>query len=103
MKYIILFFIVLAFGMLSTVSAEEISLYDKEGNAIAYIDTNDDMTIYMWDGKPVAYLVKKNNSTNVKTDLYTIYGFNGKNLGWLNEGVLRDKKGCVAGFIKGAI
>lgn len=36
-------------------AAEEISLYDSEGAAIAYIDTSNDMTIYLWEGDPVAY------------------------------------------------
>jgi hypothetical protein len=36
--------------------AEEISLFNAQGAASAYIDTDDDLTIYLWSGKPVAYL-----------------------------------------------
>jgi len=60
-------------GVFNIILAEEISLYDYKGDAVAYIDTDNDMTIYLWEGKPVAYL-KANKS---------IYGFNGKHLGWL--------------------
>lgn len=60
----------------SVAYAREITLFDREGAAIAYIDTNDELTIFLWDGTPVAYLEKS-----------TIYGFNGKHLGWLKEEV----------------
>ena len=40
----------------SNVFAKEISLFDSDGEAVAYIDTSDDFTIYLWKGKPVAYL-----------------------------------------------
>ena len=37
------------------VYAQEITLFDSNGNARAYIDYNDDATIYLWNGKPVAF------------------------------------------------
>jgi len=84
-----LIFILIAFSQ--TAVAREISLYDMEGEAVAYIDT-DDATIYLWGGKPVAYL----DGTN-------IYGFNGKHIGWLEEGIIWDHDGDGVGFIKGAV
>lgn len=69
----------------------EESLYNTEGQAIAYIDYDDEQTIYMWGGKPVAYL-----------DGEDIYGFNGKHLGWYQDGILRDHDGNIAGFNKSA-
>ncbi|MCH8080711.1 MAG: hypothetical protein IIA06_13200 [Proteobacteria bacterium] len=72
--------------------AREISLYDDSGEAVAYIDTNDEMNIYLWMGEPVAYL-----------DAQSIYGFNGKHLGWFKEGVIWDHGGYAVGFIEGAI
>lgn len=69
----------------------EETLYNTEGQAVAYIDYDDEQTIYMWGGKPVAYL-----------DGEDIYGFNGKHLGWYQDGILRDHDGNIAGFNKEA-
>lgn len=77
--------------------AEEIALFNKEGEPVAYIDAADeDLTIYLWDGTPVAYLVADGDDFNV-------YGFNGKHLGWYTEGVLIDHDGFTVGFTKGAL
>ncbi len=76
--------------------AEEISLFDSEGKPIAYIVTDDEFTIFMWDGTPVAYLHPKN-------DQFNIYGFNGKHLGWIVDGIIRDHNGNAVGFIKGSV
>jgi hypothetical protein len=75
---------------------EQISLYDSQGNAVAYIDTDDGNTIYLWGGRPVAYLYSDNANVNV-------YSFNGKHLGWYINGILRDHSGDAVGFIKGAV
>ncbi len=70
--------------------AEEITLFNVQKDAIAYIDTNDELTIYSWDGKPLAYLTGNN-----------IYGFNGKHLGWfLNDGTVRDHQGYIVGGVQ---
>ena len=65
----------------------EETLYNTEGQAVAYIAYGDEETIYMWNGKPVAYI-----------DGYDIYGFNGKHLGWYESGVVRDHDGYITGF-----
>lgn len=84
-------------GFSSNIIAKEITLYDSEGEAVAYIDTDDeDLTIYLWNGKPVAYLEPNG-------DDYNIYGFNGKHLGWYEDGIIRDHKGYIVGFSKGAV
>ena len=76
--------------------AEEITLYNLEGEAVAYTDANDeDLTIYMWNGTPVAYLVPEKGTFN-------IYGFNGEHLGWFEDGMVRDHEGYIVGFRKGA-
>lgn len=72
--------------------AKEISLFDRDGDAVAYVDTDSDATIYLWGGKPVAYL-----------DGANVYGFNGKHLGWFDEGIVWDHKGDGVGFVKGAV
>jgi hypothetical protein len=72
--------------------AQEISLFNSKGSAVAYIYTDDDdLTIYLWGGKPVAYISNNN-----------IYGFNGKHLGWWVEGIIRDHEGDAVGATKEA-
>lgn len=89
-KFLIILFLVFAFT--ASAQAREITLFDSEGEAVAYIDTSDDATIYLWSGNPVAYFDGKN-----------IYGFNGKHLGWFDQGVIRDHSGNGVGFIQGAV
>jgi hypothetical protein len=72
--------------------AEEISLFDSRGEATAYISTDHELTIYKWEGKPMAYLSGEH-----------IYGYNGKHLGWFDNGIVWDHKGRGVGFVKGAV
>lgn len=89
--------LIILFTVISVTSkAEEITLFNSNGEAIAYIDANDDdLTIYLWNGTPVAYL-------DPSDDAFIIYGFNGKHLGWFEDGIVRDHKGYGVGFQKGA-
>ena len=75
---------------------DEITLFDSAGTPTAYIDMKEDMTIYLWNGHPVAYLTPASDS-------FSIYGFNGKHLGWFENGIIRDHKGFGVGFVKGAV
>lgn len=94
LTFAILFLIVSAHAAI----AQEISLFNSNGEAKAYIDTGDeDNTIYLWDGTPVCYL--KHNSD----DCWHIYGFNGKHIGWFEDGIIRDHNGDAVGFQKGAV
>lgn len=77
-------------------SAEEITLYDSEGNAAAWIDTSRGNIICLWSGEPEAYLRKDGNIPD-------IYGFNGRHLGWFEKGIVRDHEGLMAGFTKGSL
>ena len=36
---------------LTNLSAQEVTLFDSEGEAIAYIDYSEDETIFLWNGK----------------------------------------------------
>jgi hypothetical protein len=72
--------------------AEEISLFDRKGEATAYISTEHDLTIYSWEGKPLTYLSGEH-----------VYGYNGKHLGWFEDGILWDHEGRGVGFVKGAV
>lgn len=69
----------------------QVTLFDSYGAPVAYIDYDDDSTIYSFAGEPFAYLEDDH-----------VYGFNGKHLGWFERGVLRDHSGASAGFIKEA-
>lgn len=73
---------------------DEISLFDKNGDAKAYIA--DDLTIYLWDGDPVAYLSNNNN-------VWHVYGFNGSHLGWYIDGIIYDHNGNAVGAQKDAV
>ena len=67
---------------------EETTLFDSNGNPVAYIALeSDEPTIYMWSGKPVAYLESSPSGG------FSIYGFNGKHLGWFVKGIARDHDG----------
>lgn len=69
--------------------ADEIALYDAGGKATAYIA--EELTIYTWAGKPVAYLERD------ALGGLSVYGFNGKHLGWLVGQVLHDHGGNAVG------
>jgi hypothetical protein len=52
------------------------------------------MTVYLWDGKPVAYLTADNGGG------YDVYGFNGKHLGWFVKGIIWDRGGSASCAVK---
>ncbi len=75
---------------------DEVSLFDGLGRPAAYAAA--DLTIYLWSGKPVAYLERDSGASG-----FHIYGFNGKHLGWLVGGVARDHEGNGACAVKEAL
>ncbi len=77
------------------IDAQQTSLYDSQGEARAYIDFEEDATIFMWDGTPVAFLEKDGS------DIY-VFGFNGSFMGWYEDGIIYDKKGYAVGAREGA-
>ena len=66
----------------------EETLFEPNGTPVAYLAYDDENTFYLWNGTPAAYLETDN----------LIYGFNGKHLGWYEEGIIRDLKGRKVGF-----
>ncbi len=97
MKRLIIFFWALALaGIVAGATDKETTLFGEDGVPAAFIDRTDENTIYLWEGKPVAYLVK--NGPDI-----CIYGFNGDNLGWFEQGIVWDKSGRAVGFVEGAI
>lgn len=75
---------------------KEKTLFDSEGDAVAYIAIDDELNIYLWKGEPVAYLKKDLGEIH-------IYGFNGDHLGWFEGGVAYNNKSRPVGFIDGAV
>ena len=71
----------------------EVSLYDKTGHAKVYAEVREefsgiDITFYLWNGSPVAYIPNKR-------DRASIYNFRGKHLGWANKGFFYDNDGYI--------
>ena len=66
----------------------EKTLFNKEGDPVAYISDDYNETIFLWDGSPVAYLY----------DEYHVYGINGRHLGWRIEDILYNNDGERIGF-----
>jgi hypothetical protein len=66
----------------------ETSLYNKNGDAVAYISDDYLNTIYLWEGHPVAYL----------HDDQHIYGINGRHLGWMIDEIIYTNNGERIGF-----
>lgn len=66
----------------------EMSLFSNKGTPAAYVAVDEGMTVYLWSGKPIAYLER-----DIGTTRFHVYGFNGKHLGWFDQGVIWDKHG----------
>ena len=66
----------------------DITLYDRDGNPIAYISDDYDSNIYLFEGEAVAYLFNERE----------VYGINGRHLGWFIDEVLYDSNGLRIGF-----
>ncbi len=77
-------------------SAQQISLYDSEGEAQAYIDYDEEATIFLWDGTLTAFLEKDG-------DDICVFGFNGNFLGWYEKGIIYNKNGYAVGAKEGAV
>ena len=57
MKRILQIVVLLLFIFPTVTIAEEIDLYNLEGEAVVYIDTDEKLAIYIWGGEAVSYLV----------------------------------------------
>ncbi len=67
------------------------TLFDKNGNPVAYIADDYNTTIYLWDGSPVAYIYEGVH----------VYGINGRHLGWWLDEILYNVDGHRIGFASG--
>lgn len=63
---------------------DDFAFFDSRGQAAAYFDVSDTVTIYLWPGEAVAYLHDD-----------SVYGFNGSHLGWYHNGLIYDQEGGI--------
>lgn len=66
----------------------ERTLFNKDGEVVAYISDDYHETIYLWDGRPVAYIYEDQH----------IYGINGRHLGWFIDDIIFNNSGERIGF-----
>ena len=66
----------------------ETTIYDKNGEPMAYLADDYSGTIYLWGGEPVAYVYE---------DVH-VYGLNGRHLAWFRDDVLYSPDGKRVGF-----
>jgi len=69
----------------------ERTLFNRNGDAVAYLTDDYHGTIYVLDGHPVAYLYEDRH----------IYGINGRHLGWFVNDIVFDHNGERIGFTSG--
>jgi hypothetical protein len=67
------------------------TLFDKNGNPVAYIAEDYNKTVYLWDGSPVAYIYEGEH----------VYGINGRHLGWWLDEILYNVDGDRIAFTSG--
>jgi len=64
----------------------ELVFFDSHGQVVA-LKADDDDVVFRWNGTPVAILDDESVS---------VYGFDGRHLGWFGDGWIRDHDGaCV--------
>lgn len=66
------------------------TFYDSHGKPIAYV-CDDGIHIYLFTGQPIAYLYDN-----------AVYGYNGHQFGWFENGWIRDLNGLCVFFIENA-
>jgi len=66
----------------------ETTIFNMNGDPVAYITADLRPTIFLWSGTPVAYLYEKEY----------IYGINGQHLGWFRNDIFFNNDGERIGF-----
>lgn len=92
-----LLFVALWTQVWAQVRAQEVVLYDAGATAAAYI-VGDTLTVHLWSGEPVAYLVQ-----DPVGDSLSVYSPFGAHLGWFDEGFLWDHEGRIVAFMEGSL
>lgn len=91
-----IFFVTILFSGITYSDAQEITLFNNNGKAIAYIAYEEDATIFLWNGTPIAFLESDSGDM-------CLFGYNGNFLGWYEDGIVYDKKGYAVGAREGAV
>jgi len=98
MKQILQIVVLLLFFFPPVTIAEEIDLYNLEGEAVVYIDTDEELAIFTWDGEAVSYLV---NGCGQRC--FYIYTWEGSHIGFYESGIVYDLQGNIVGSVRGAL
>lgn len=69
----------------------EVTLFNPNGQPIAYIDKTRENTIYLWSGNAVAYIEGEQ-----------VYTMQGEHIGWFEDDVFYDVEGYKIGATKWA-
>ena len=96
-KSIYLCLVCMFFSSVSFATDDEITLFDQSGESVIYIDLDDDLAIYIWEGHATAYLDGSLNQF-LRGETLDVYGWNGKHLGWYFDGIIMNHNGdasCV--------
>lgn len=64
----------------------EVSLYNSKGKAEAYISTNEENAIYLWNGRAVAYILED-----------AVFSWRGKHIGWYSSEKFYNLHGKIVG------
>ena len=80
---------------LNVLGQNETTIFDVSGNATHYIE-NSTGILYSFEGVPIAFL-------KPKPTYFNIYNYRGEHLGWFENGIVRDHKGDIVVFVKGAV
>jgi hypothetical protein len=83
------FFLVSLTLFSSSVFAHDVLLFDNSGLPVAIVDTDNQNTLYLESGQPIAYVFEGD-----------VYSFAGKFMGSYSNGILWDKKGYMVAFIQ---
>ena len=78
--------------------ADEIDLYNLEGEAVVYVDTDEELAIYTWGGSAVSYLVDECGQ-----GCFYIYTWGGSHIGFFEKGIVYDLHGKIVGSQRGAL
>jgi len=98
MKRILQIVVALSLIVPTVTIAEEIDLYDLQGEAVVYIDTDQELAIYTWGGEAVSYLV-----SGCGQRCFYIYTWEGSHIGFFENGIVYDLQGDIVGSVDGAL
>lgn len=81
----------LLFSCIFTITAQVKSVYDQYGNAVAYVDFDDEI-LFSWDNTLIGYL-----------EANAIIAKNGSVICWYENGIFYDKEGYAIGSLEDAL